>query len=157
IGPPGEPEVEAALGDDEVLVDDVGFSELAPAVTEATVRRLLKSASGVVGEVAGDPDVPRHWRLTEDELDELVPPLTNVINRRAPLRRLAARGDEAAVLLALGSYAQRNILLAQSAKEARREREREAGGAPGGVGAPGAGQAAPAGGGHGHAPGGGLR
>lgn len=166
IGPPGEAEITGDVDDrfaelDEDLDDQA--APLDPFVDERTVRRLLRSAGGALGALFGAPEVPGHWRFSDQELDELAPPLTNIINRRPQLRVLAARGDEAAVVLALGGYANRNLQASILVKEMRREREREAAMAEGpmGAAAPGPnGRPAPGpahGGGHGPAPAGGAR
>lgn len=127
IGAPGTPETEAIpgaladeLGEDDLLLED------APHVDEALVEGLLRSLGGGLEYVAGDPDVPEHWRFTDRELRDVVPPLTRIINRRPQLRRAVARGDEMAVAIVLAGYAGRNVAAGQAAKEVRRERQREA-------------------------------
>lgn len=129
IGPPPEPEVESTPAVDDVGldVDDLGGLESAPHIDESIVRSLLKGLGGAVGYVAGDDDVPEHWRFTDGELDALVPPLTRIINRRPQLARAVARGDEATVALVLAGYAGRNVAAGRKAKEARGERDGEAG------------------------------
>lgn len=135
IGAPRTPEVEAEpigihVGDQvgPELLDDL---EVVPPVDESVVRGLLGSIGGGIGYVAGDDDVADHWRFTRQELDDLTPPLTRIINRRARLRRAVMHGDEATVAVLLAGYTGRNVAAGQVAKEARNERDREAAAAPG--------------------------
>jgi hypothetical protein len=166
IGPPGRPEVEAEPGDRPEFDDEhLGDEEPAP-IDEAVVRRVLRSTGGVLSFVIGDEDVPDHWRFTDAELEDLVPPLTAYIRRQPRLARMVARGDEAAIGLALMGYVSRNIELGREAKKAREDDDGEVDGPAGAAGADGA-PAARTGqwpnghggqGGHGHAaaPGGGV-
>jgi hypothetical protein len=128
IGAPGRPETEAIPGDMGADFDatELLLEEEAPHVDEHLVEGLLRSLGGGLGYVAGDPDVANHWRFTEQELRDVVPPLTRIINRRPQLRRAVARGDEMAVAIVLAGYAGRNVAAGQAAKEVRRERQREA-------------------------------
>jgi hypothetical protein len=69
------------------------------------------------------------WRFTDDELAELAPPLTRIINRRARLRRLANLGDWDAIAVAVGfgRYGWRNfeeLTLAREVWLADQEAER---------------------------------
>lgn len=123
VGPPAPPEV----GD----VPDAGLelAESVPQVDESMVRALVQGLGGALGYAAGDPDVPNHWRFTDQELGDLVPPLTRIVNRHAHLRRAVIRGDEMALGLVLAGYAGRNLALARTAREARRELEGETDGA----------------------------
>src|SRR5438270_806139 len=84
-------------------------TEEAPVVDADKVRRLLRGVGGALGFVIGDDDVPNHWHFTDAELDDLVPPLTDLINRRVELRRAVARGDELTIALVLARYAGRNV------------------------------------------------
>lgn len=93
----------------------------APEATEDQVRDLLKGTGSLAHRFAGDDDVPDHWRFTDDELDRLVPPLTRVVNRRAPLRRLVAKGDGLFVALVMGEYFDRNLTDGADARRARKE------------------------------------
>ncbi len=105
---------------------------LVAGVDESTVRSMLRSGSGMLGALIGDDDVPRHWRFTEDELNELVPPLTRYINRTPRLLVAAAHGDELTILLTVAQWTGRNVADARNARDAReaqRERDGEAGSA----------------------------
>lgn len=114
------------------------FGEPAPLVDERQVRGLCKSLSGVLSALVGDPDVDRHWRFTDDELDELVPPLTRYINRTPRLLVAVEKGNELEIALVLAGWAGRNITDGQRAREVRRERQRETEGAgPGAADVPG--------------------
>lgn len=134
VGRPGIPQVDAdpsAPGPE--LVEDLVVDD-APHVDEAMVRTLVSGLGGVVAaSPVADDDVEDHWRFTDRELDDLVPPLTRVINRRPQLRRAVAKGDEAAIAFVLGTYLNRNVSAAAAARKDRHERDREAGLAAGGV------------------------
>jgi hypothetical protein len=139
----------------EIVDEDV------PQVDETVVRTMLRAVGGGLGYSLGDEDVPEHWRFTERELDDLTPPLTRIVNRNAKLRRAVIRGDEMAVMVAVGGYMGRNMSDGMRAGRARRERDGEAalaeadartngpGQAPGSIG--GTGAAGGWGGGHGRA------
>jgi len=130
IGAPERPQVTA---DDEPPIppeqlgtlDEHGMLAPVPdVVTEAQVRTVLSGMVGpMLGLFFGDEDVPRHWRFTDDELDELVPPVTRVANRRPALRRAISRGDEGAILITLAGYAGSNAAKGQAARRARHARE----------------------------------
>lgn len=158
IGPPEAPQVrvdEKAKTKTKTPVLDGALAKLGPidaaevpAVDEAKVRRVLRTAGRVLGGWLGDDDVANHWHFTDSELDELVPPVTAIVNRRPPLRRVVQHSDEATAALVLVEYFGRNITAGQRAKEAR-------GGDIDGEGATAPDGAAPGGGRHrgGNAPG----
>lgn len=129
IGAPGKPEV-TAPGDD---VDDVegaadwGDVDDAPEVSPDTVRVVLAAIGAGVGVVAGDEDVPNHWRFTDRELDDLTPPVANIINSRPALRRAVAKGDYAVVAIHLAGYTGRNLGAGKRAREQREDLIGEAG------------------------------
>ena len=82
-------------------------------VTEEQVRRVLATAGRLLHHVAGHPDIPEHWSFTDDELDQLTPPVTGYVNRSARLRAAVARGDGLTLTLAVGAWVQRNVRLSQ--------------------------------------------
>lgn len=125
VAPPGTPAVSADVDDELAAVEENPFAEddlvADDPVDEATVRNWLEFAGRRVGGLAGDADVDDHWHFTEAELDELAPPLTRYVNRRARLRALVRKGDGVIVGSVLLEYVQRNRSDARAAKEARGE------------------------------------
>lgn len=127
VGDPGVPEVDVeALADDTDLGEALSDDEPAE-VTEVQVRAVLAAGGRGLGYVAGHPDVPNHWHFTDDELDELTPPVTRYVNRSALLRRAVGRSDFLTIVMAMGIYTSRNIEDLRDAKEAAGEDQREAG------------------------------
>ena len=169
IGPPGPQRVDNdALG--AGVIGDVGAGDEVeapggepPQVDEWMVRGLVRSLIGrVLKIVLGVPDcmcpvcqraravdlVGPHdagdlWEFTDRELDELVPPLTRIINRRPALRAAVIRGDEATVGVVLASYLGRNFA---DRRRVRRVRDELTGQVQGGEGPAGQPAAGPAGG-----------
>jgi hypothetical protein len=144
VGPPAPPEVRnPPAGDDRAeLLED----EHVPHVDESMVRSLLSGLGGTVGHLAGDQDVVAHWRFTGQELDDLTPPLTRIVNRNTGLRRAVIKGDEMAVALVLAGYLGRNVADGKRARDHRRELEGQAADAEGDGGADGQGSPGSAGG-----------
>lgn len=95
VEPPG---AEADTGDD-------------PEVPEAAVRAALAAAGGLVGHFAGDKRVPGHWRFSADELDDLTPPVTRMVNANPMLRRVVGRADALTAGMVLIRYITRNLAL----------------------------------------------
>jgi hypothetical protein len=62
------------------------------------------------------------WAYTQEDLEAIAPPLTNILNRYDATRAAAAAGDELALAIAFGGYASRSyferlaILRAQAAQ-----------------------------------------
>lgn len=99
---------------------------VAPEVDEAAVRQWLDLAGyglnlTLPGRAYGIEDA---WRLTADDLAQIAPPLTRIINRHPNLRAVATRADVDAVTVAvgIGRYAWRNTA---EVLEARQEAEAE--------------------------------
>lgn len=123
------PELDLSIGDPQPVEaggagDDLEFDELelegeAPPVSDHTVRAILIALGAGAGQLVGDDDVPQHWHFTSSELDGIVPPLTNIINRRPALRAAVAKGDYLAVGIHLAGYTGRNIGDQQRARAAR--------------------------------------
>ena len=143
IGAPGPQRVEdqvlGQLGagdlDDELgLLDEELTDGVPPMVDEWMVRGVVRSVvGGTLGLFLGDPDAPELWHFTDAELDELVPPLTRMINRRPVLRAAIIRGDEAAVSIVMARFLGRNFA---DRRRVRRAREELTGQGPGGPGQP---------------------
>ncbi len=132
VGAPGAPSVAPDADEDarippeqlRTLGPDGMLSPVPDQVTEAEVRNVLRGLVGpTIGLVLGDPDVPKHWRFTDEELDELTPPFTRYANRNAGMRALIAKGDEGAILVTLAHYTGTNVAKGNAARRARRARE----------------------------------
>lgn len=66
---------------------------------------LLHTADGLTRE----PEGSDLWRATEADVDAIAPPLSRILNRYAPARRLAGVSDEAELALGLMAYARKNL------------------------------------------------
>lgn len=126
VGPAPPPEIRQPVAGEEPVDLSLVDEEPVPPVDETMVRSALMACGGALGFVVGDEDVPGHWRFTKDELDQLTPPMTRIVNRNVKLRRAVIRGDEMTVAVGLGTYMGRNVRDAQRAKKVRRERDGEA-------------------------------
>lgn len=118
IGDPQPVEAGGDLGELD-YADDLELEGEAPPVADSAVRAILIALGAGATQLVGDPDVPRHWQFTPDELDGIVPPLTRIVNNRPALRAAVARGDHLAVGIHLAGYAGRNIGDLQRARTAR--------------------------------------
>lgn len=78
----------------------------APEWTIKKTRMILRNTSAMIDGLAGEV-AQADLRFNDQELDDLAPPLTNIINNRPMLRRLGEGADTIAVALALGGYAGR--------------------------------------------------
>jgi hypothetical protein len=123
IAPPGTPEVDVEPGaDDELLDYELNDGAPVAVVTEAQVRDILDGAGRALSVPPLNMGVPELWKFSKDELDGLTPPLTRVVNKRPPLARAVAKGDEVFVLLQLAAYlGKRGDLLVESRRMAREE------------------------------------
>jgi hypothetical protein len=74
-----------------------------PLWNESKTRKVLGGTFKTVDKLAGWY-VLADLTLHEDELDELAPPLTSIMNRHDTLRRFADHSDAMLVALALGGY-----------------------------------------------------
>ncbi len=121
IGAPGTPDVSTET--ETLSYDDVmAVEEEAPLVNESLVRGLLKGVGSAANTTIGRDDVEDHWKFDDDELDQLTPPLTRIINKRPKLRQAIARGDEAIIAMVLANYTGRNIAAARGAQIAEEKR-----------------------------------
>lgn len=100
-------------------------------ISEETVRSALRAQGRLLHvSVAADRESDE-WLWLADELDDIVPPLTRIINRYEPLRRLAVAGDWLPVFTTLGAYGARSMRergLAHARLRALEEEERAASG-----------------------------
>lgn len=83
----------------------------APPVEPSKVRDVLDFCGRNVFRplMRGHRAVPEHWAFTDEELDKLEEPVTQLINRSQALRRIAAASPELAVGMVLYGYGRRNI------------------------------------------------
>lgn len=100
------------------------FPEPPPQLDEADVRRWLERVGKLVAWVLPTPEVleleePPLWRFTEEELGELTPPLTRVLNRRLLwLAGVIRNADELEVGFLLFEYVSGNLDRVREARAA---------------------------------------
>lgn len=106
-----------------VDVDDdqpVDLAEQIPTVDEGTVRSILAGIGNMASLVDRVDGAPGLWRFTDDELDQLAPPITRLANRNPTLRRALLHGDYVVIAMGLSQYAVRNVAARKEANDARR-------------------------------------
>lgn len=81
----------------------------APDASEAQVRAMLAGLGGIVSFGIGNREIEGHWRFTEDELRDMTPPLTRMVNASPRLKAIVARSDMIAFALVLTRYGLRNV------------------------------------------------
>lgn len=91
-------------GPDPTLIDESN----APDASEAQLRALLSGLGGLVSFSMGNREIPNHWRFTPEELDDLTPPITRMVNASPRLKAIVARSDLIALGLVLTRYTLRN-------------------------------------------------
>lgn len=121
IAPPGEPTVNRPAADDGELpplsaveadpYDDDAAPGGVSLVDEGQVRRALEQIGTGLHRLTSnevtDTLAPELWLWDARDLDELVPPLTRVLNKLpalAPLRRAVHHSDYATAATLLGAY-----------------------------------------------------
>ena len=124
---PGIPEIpittgEAQLGDAEEVVEGIGEAWI-----EDSVRDHLKLVGDGLHMMLGK-DHPTAYKMCQEDLDRIAPPLTRIMNRYESLAQFGVVSDP--LLLAEGTvlYAGRSMLQVRAAKRAaeeRREAQRE--------------------------------
>lgn len=104
-----------------------------PPLEEPDVRRWLdrigRVAAWVAGRFTATPDElePPAWRFTEEELSELAPPATRVINRRLLwMAGVIRNADEIEVGFLLLEYVDGNLERVRAARDAAEAAERQA-------------------------------
>jgi hypothetical protein len=96
---------------------ELGAFEL-PHVEEESVRSVLLTGGDMLHALAG---VGEHdWRATQSDLDRIAPPATRILNRYQFTRAVAAKSDEAALVMGLGLYSWRSLLERQTVFAAER-------------------------------------
>lgn len=103
-GPPVAPPQDIMSTDVEAPVPDV---------SEPQVRGILRLIGSGTHIAFGHPAIDEHWRFTDEELDQLTPPVTAWINRNPRLRAAAQHGDAATIAVALAMYMSRNISISR--------------------------------------------
>jgi hypothetical protein len=109
---------------------------------EARVRALLVPM-GFGLHYVGGAGHPEAFKMTDDDLEAIAPPLTRILNRYPVTRAAAAGGDELALAVGVGMYGLRSIrqrgqIIAQreleaeqlAGEQAARERQTYAAAAP---------------------------
>lgn len=99
-----EPSEVLGPGEAPQLVDESN----APDASEAQVRAMLAGLGGIVSFAIGNREIEGHWRFTEDELADMTPPLTRMVNASPRLKAIVARSDMIAFALVLTRYGLRN-------------------------------------------------
>lgn len=131
--PPGPEGHRVELEGEHYIAQPPEAEELGPPpLTEADVRRWLERIGKVVGwiwrrlssppEGLEDPGLelePPPWRFTEEELSELTPPATRVLNRRVLwLAGVIRNADEIELGFLLLEYVDHNLERVRDAREA---------------------------------------
>lgn len=97
------------------LAADADYEPPPPELIEWTPERAAAIVRGLgfglhvldpVGHADGAEDL---WRWTMDDAIEAGGPLSRILNRYAPARRLAGYSDEAELTIIMGSYVRRNL------------------------------------------------
>lgn len=126
VEPPGPIDLsdDIDLDDELELVDELGEGDApVPVLDVDQVRRFLSGLGSAAGFALADPDVPAHWRFTDDELDDLAPAITSIANRRPQVAMAIEKSDYLVVMMHLARYTGRNVQAGRSARTAREERD----------------------------------
>lgn len=135
FGPVPAPEVDRELIEPELLdpAEPVVLrgEDDAPDASEAQVRAMLAGIGGIVSFAIGNREIEDHWRFTADELDDLTPPVTRMVNASPRLRVIVARSDTIAFALVLTRYGLRNADLQRKwSRDNEDQLQPSAGGSP---------------------------
>jgi hypothetical protein len=123
------PADDAAAADLDALAPGEEYEPAAPEPVEWTPERagaVFRGGAFLLHQadpLGHEPDGGDLWRATEADVDAIAPPLSRILNRYAPARRLAGVSDEAELAFGFLGYAKRN--LAERGRLARLKRERE--------------------------------
>jgi hypothetical protein len=122
--PPESPDVAVPVDDD--------YEPPPPELIEWTPDRAAAIVKGgglllhVADPLAQDPGGEELWRATEQDAADIGAPLSRILNRYAPARRLAGVADEGELAFATVAYAKRNLVLRGQLVRQRRAAEAEA-------------------------------
>jgi hypothetical protein len=120
--PPDEPTIDPGAVDDDYEPLPQEPLEWTPERAAAVVK-----ASGYVLHAAdplsAEPGGEELWRATEQDAADIGSPLSRILNRYAPARRLAGVADEGELAFAMLAYGKRNLVQRGRLVAARRERE----------------------------------
>lgn len=108
---PGPDEIE--LGQPVVLEQDW--------IEESVGEHLVMVGEGLHMMLGGAHD--ESWKMSEDDLRRIAPPLTRILNRYDPTRAASAASDPILLTWGTGLYAYRSVLQERAARMERRERE----------------------------------
>lgn len=108
--PPKQPE---GLPEPAPKVDDI------PPWDQAAVRSALLALTGATDAAVGE-SVGAQLTMTDDELRQIVPPLTNIINRTPKLRAMSSASDAVALALGMIGYSMRVASEASDTAKARK-------------------------------------
>lgn len=103
------------------------LAELVPTVDEGTVRGILAGLGNVASVV--DRAAPGLWKFTDDELNQLAPPICRLANRNPTLRRALLHGDFVVIAMGLSGYVVRNVATRKEALDGQ-NRSNQVQGAP---------------------------
>lgn len=112
---------------------DLDYEPPAPELIEWTPERAgaIVRAGGFMLHTAdplsNEPEGETLWRATESDVEAIASPLSRILNRYAPARRLAGVSDEAELAFGMLGYAKRNLADRGRALKAKRERDEAAG------------------------------
>jgi hypothetical protein len=123
--PPAQP-VPAETGVEEL------YERPAPELVEWTPERAGNIVRGfgylahIADPVSSEPEAADLWKATQDDIEAIGPPLSRILNRYEPARRLAGVSDEAELAFGMIAYARSNLATRGRALTAKRQREQEA-------------------------------
>lgn len=87
--------------------------DVPPEAAEEQVRGMLRMIGKIAHRAKGDKRFPEHWSFTTDELDDLAPPATAIVNRSLWLRRAVAQSDYMQLAVGLFGWGSRNAELSE--------------------------------------------
>jgi hypothetical protein len=110
------------LEDDDYEAEPPAPLEWTPERAGSVVRGIgfaLHKSDGLHHEPGGE----ELWRATAEDVDMIAPPLSRILNRYAPARRLAGVTDEAELAFGVIAYTRENLALRGRLVRQRAERE----------------------------------
>jgi len=106
-GPAFDPE--AAPAAPEIEAEDAPRSIVPDYWERDRIEQLLKIEGNALHYLLRvGPEDTETWKYTEEDLENIAPPLTNILNRYDVTRAAAAAGDEIALIAGLTTYGTRN-------------------------------------------------
>jgi hypothetical protein len=120
--PPEQPAPADATVDDAYVPPSAEPIEWTPERCAFLVRGaglVLHTADGLSRE----PEGAELWRATEDDIGMIAPPLSRIMNRYEPARRLAGVSDEAELAIGVLAYTRRQLVARGQVATAKRQRD----------------------------------